>query len=109
MTEDDKTLLTKAAKAAGIDLKWTKTVYGSDWPVYYFGPGCVGETAWIPLDNDGDALRLAVALHIDIYTEDDDGRVGTLSRDCEEFWEPATPDPSAAIRRCIVRAAAHNA
>jgi hypothetical protein len=67
-------------------------------------------TAWNPLTNDGDALRLAVKLHIDLDTYanavrccksvDFDDSEGT------EAWESFGDDPYAATRRAIVRAAA---
>ena len=46
---------------------------------------------WNPLTDDGDALRLAVKLQIDV---------------CFDFTIPVDDDPMTATRRAIVRAAA---
>ncbi len=65
---------------------------------------------WNPLTDDGDALRLAVKLKLDIYhyprssepyvsVHDEDNRFGGSSEDYGT-------DPMAATRRAIVRAAA---
>ena len=48
MTDKDKTLLEMAAKAAGFPAGWVLQ-------------------GWNPLTDDGDALRLAVNLNIDIH------------------------------------------
>ena len=62
---------------------------------------------WNPLTDDGDALRLAVKLGLVISPS----RVtvmayepSSMARD--EVYEPIRPDPLAATRRAIVRAAA---
>jgi len=95
----DRELLEMAAKAAGIQLNNAamQTMYMGDDGQWVF---------WNPLKDDGDALRLAVKLHIDIYTPDRDGRVGVLTPECEEVYEPEGVDACAAVRRAIVRAAA---
>ena len=92
----DRELLELAAKAAGI-----AGTYIEAW-------GDVGITAahqrtqlWNPLENDGDALRLAVKLNIPIFPYDDEtstGTVGVVAKNwgCKE----------ANTRRAIVRAAA---
>lgn len=84
----DKELLDLAAKAAGVQLKYTPS--GSPWADI--------EGAWNPLTDDGDALRLAVKL-------------GILSHPLLQHYfavETLMPerDPYAATRRAIVRAAA---
>lgn len=62
---------------------------------------------WDPLNDDGDALRLAVKLGISI---DPDGITypfaTTQSRSGETISEAHNDDPCAATRRAIVRAAA---
>ena len=65
------------------------------------------ELCWNPLESDGDALRLAVKLGLVISPS----RVtvmayepSSMARD--EVYEPIRPDPLAATRRAIVRAAA---
>ena len=52
----DRELLELAAKAAGIDGRWDKGARA-------FVPK-IGPIFWCPLTDDGDALRLAVALKI---------------------------------------------
>lgn len=101
----DKELLTLAAKAAGYDKTrtcvdewfWVLT-NGNDWH------------PWNPLTDDGDALRLAVKLNMDMrFDAFSDGAV--VLTEC--VWKPAgmeveylNEDPYAATRRAIVRAAA---
>jgi len=91
----DRELLEAAAKAAGVPLK-------ADFAqryAYYMADLLM----WNPLANDGDALRLAVALRIslDMLTHIVDATTGTVM--CHEPWGD---DHNAATRRAIVRAAA---
>lgn len=99
----DKELLELAAKAAGYD--WDKNVAKvraergliSLWIVNPM------KTAWNPLADDGDALRLAVKLRMSVRNTEIRSSVLT------EFGgvsEPHKGDPYAATRRAIVRAAA---
>jgi hypothetical protein len=86
----DRELLKFAAKAAGIE--------GGGG--YYWTP--IGE-AWNPLTHDGDALRLAVKLrHLRVGLGECIGR-GAYSHIA--ILESG-PDPYAATRRAITRAAA---
>jgi len=97
----DRELLELAAKAAG---ELTPSWYGND--AYFDGV----LSRWNPLDDDGDALQLAVKLRIDLdqyadsvrclRSEDFDDWEGT------EAVENLGQDPCAATRRAIVRAAA---
>ncbi len=94
----DRELLELAAKAAGIEiLAWTYSGYAvvSD----------KGDT-WIPLTDDGDALRLAIELRVDLEWSSD-GRVAAYRRG-DEFaaFESSREDRAANTRRAIVRAAA---
>jgi hypothetical protein len=91
--ESDRELLVLAAKAAGYaeieflpdgDDRWVN-VYDSD------GKHAV----WSPLEDDGDALRLAIDLGIDLLKPP----VGNAAA-----WDD--PDRYAKTRRAIVRAAA---
>jgi hypothetical protein len=83
-------LLELAAKAAGL----------SFWQ----------ENSWNPLDDDGDALRLAVKLRIDVFFHASrveghvaGGRIPPVRAiEREDYGD----DPYAATRRAIVRAAA---
>lgn len=54
---NNKELLELAAKAAGIDAK----PHGN---TFYVDKGHLGLVEWNPLIDDGDALRLAVKLHM---------------------------------------------
>ena len=96
---NNRELLEQAAKAAGIEAK------NGELYVYHNGFGW----NWNPLTDDGDALRLAVKLDIDVLTQDADLKVGALypTKDgSAEVWEGVNDDPYAATRRAIVRAAA---
>jgi hypothetical protein len=93
-TDADKELLELAAKAAGYRLEWDGD---PEWwkPMYYEGKTY---HSFNPLEDDGDALRLAVKLKIDVkpdYTYEGPWEDGGKLR-----------DPYAATRRAIVRAAA---
>lgn len=82
-------------------LKWAAKAVGK-WPALSHG-------AWLPLDDDGDALRLAVKLRISFWHEGEGPEGWTVAevRGCgyNEHIEPHG-DPCAATRRAIVRAAA---
>ncbi|HDR9048795.1 TPA: hypothetical protein QDA94_003027 [Burkholderia vietnamiensis] len=91
----DRELLELAAKA----------VNGGCWhPLTHSKP-------WNPLEDDGDALRLAVQLNIRLTIFEDTvvkSRAAVWrdgNADCA-LWEPEGSDPLAATRRAIVRAAA---
>lgn len=97
----DKELLELAAKAAGMTEKWTKD------GIYVREQFC--EVPWNPLKDDGDALRLAAKLNIDLTFY-------PCPQIAEPWVEAATEnnasdellqsDPYAATRRAITRAAA---
>lgn len=100
----DRELLELAAKAAGIELRWHP-----DGAAYadVRAPGYWG--VWNPLEDDGDALRLAVKLQLQVtpgtYNKDEfsaykAGR-GEASERCNTLQ-----DEYAATRRAITRAAA---
>jgi len=112
MTErTDRELLELAARAAGL------LVWAGQWPqdnMLFASPkkpdpsGKVTGVEWNPLTDDGDALRLAVKLNMRLVIT---GEVGiTDVTTAEGKWlfggEPHFPDPYAATRRAIVRAAA---
>ena len=93
MTDSD--LLRLAAKAAGLSVKFDDE-------------GCCMHRGmeWIPLTDDGDALRLAVKLRLDV---NQGGAVVVAERDGPKevgVAEALGDDPYAATRRAIVRAAA---
>ncbi len=98
----DREILELAAKAADIEL-WHEDVFtkGLTQKISQSGILC-----WNPLTDDGDALRLAVKLKIDVKHYDDyvigwfdGGYIGTG----KIMYEG---DPYAATRRAITRAAA---
>lgn len=66
------------------------------------------EFRWNPLEDDGDALRLAVKLdiHISLYGRDAGMNTWVIDGEAETFDSDYGDDPCAAVRRLIVRAAA---
>ena len=106
MIDEDKTLLEMAAKAAGIV------------GYRYVTPDVEhrlltdrGITVWNPLADDGDALRLAVKLGLDVTNGvNPSGESVIMVSHADNFggWfeVPHCADPYAATRRAIVRAAA---
>jgi hypothetical protein len=109
----DKELTLLAAKAFGIALAAPGDYWGWRWHDHLNGIGRVtgfqgtvqitpGD--WRPLEDDGDALRLAVKLRLDIASFDSAVRVsGEGGEDC---YEPGRGDLYSATRRAIVRTAA---
>lgn len=111
----DRELLELAAKAAKIDFAWKKspTFFGmkvftdNDYPF-----DVKRECAWRPLDRNGDALRLAVQLRIDVVFSTEihpmhaHHQVTAWYGDNADRVDEFMHDPMAATRRAIVRAAA---
>ena len=95
----DRELLELAAKAAGI--KIINVGFSG-------GPNLAGTMKmWNPLTDDGDALRLAVKLELDILRFPAFGDVQVCSQDgVADEAESTSICPYAATRRAIVRAAA---
>ena len=98
--KSDRELLQLAAKAAGkIYVGWE-----SHEEYLIVETGYVNMTAlWNPLEDDGEALRLAFKLHFDIYCNADGAEVDS---EIGNVFEDNPADPMAATRRAIVRAAA---
>ena len=96
----DRELLELAARAAGIALEWD-----SDGPCYYSQwRGLPQKEPWNPLADDGDALRLAVKLRLELVYSKWNVSAIQPYKDVsagEDFGDPYT-----ATRRAIVRAAA---
>lgn len=109
----DRELLELAAKAAGyeswdflsFDFDERMNVYDLDGTQY----------SWNPLDDDGDALRLAVKLRLDVeFHQDNGGAVSAINYDLcrssnmrlQGAGVDFNEDEFAATRRAIVRAAA---
>ena len=105
----DKEILEAAAKAAGIDAKFHSELGIAD-GLYLKGKrGPSNSKYWNPLTDDGDALRLAVKLRIEVSPCD-----GVVianfpfgpNRELHEIHEMIGPDRYETTRRAIVRAAA---
>ena len=102
---NDRDLLELAAKAAGYDVVWNE-----HWKCYQHRnpvPDKFGTVRhpWIPLTDDGDALRLAAVLEMEVSL----GQCGGIvyrRRPMKESIEEISEDYMSAIRLAIVRAAA---
>lgn len=111
---NDKELLGLAAKAAGINLWWdgdSPKEIVHQWSGNPEDDGEERDSPWNPLTDDGDALRLAVSLKMEVYHGWDGGHAAYASVPQEdsrpEFCvEPHMSDHCAATRRAITRAAA---
>jgi hypothetical protein len=100
----DRELLELAAKAAGAT--WVDACWPEDLPGLMLDFGR-GTTQWNPLTDDGDALRLAVRLKIDIaFTNIHSPQVHAMAEYEVACIEDRSLDPRAATRRAITRAAA---
>lgn len=101
----DRELLELAAKAAGVRLEWDGPP--DEWqPIYYEGKTY---HSFDPLTDDGDALRLAIKLGIDLHLPWSPNQVLVQvgERGSVPFvLERIDGDPISATRRAIVRAAA---
>ena len=97
---NDRELLELAAKAAGI--KGAFFDYRDK-----FGLVLENGKTWNPLTDDGDALRLAVKLEIDVdHILGEVATICTNLKNMDFVYEDYRDDPYAATRRAIVRAAA---
>ena len=104
----DRELLELAAKAAGYPLiestrRLTKDKY---FEIVYNAAG--NRAVWSPLTNDGDALRLAATLRIDVRHWDGPDRISGEHPSLKEnsIMVDVCGGPLWATRRAIVRAAA---
>ena len=113
MTTHNRELLTLAAKAAGYDTShpWntTRLALSVD-ALLVCKDGTLVSTGWNPLEDDGDALRLAGKLNLRIDTGQDFepynySTAGRLLGEAEARV-PHGSDRNAATRLAIVRAAA---
>ena len=102
----DRELLEGAARAAGLKIVDKSPPIS----LYVHSDGCCGGAHWNPLADDGDALRLAVKLKLDVLWAEHEKSVVVCNDSSNN--EPVTEkvrftiDPCAATRRAIVRAAA---
>ena len=105
----DRELLELAAKAAG---RYGSRFDERGWHYVCTYPGHNDDKSdaewelWDPLTDDGDALRLAVKLNLEVVQFPRHVRVSDLALSVEDCHEPKGGDPYAATRRAIVRAAA---
>jgi hypothetical protein len=106
MNPTDKELLELAAKAGDVDAVWMPELE-------QFAANGTSNPVWNPLTDDGDALRLAAKLEIDIVYADDDvtawfivARPGWDNGCVTTAEEPYGHDKVMATRRVVVRAAA---
>ena len=101
----DKELLELAANACNWVLE-DDDDEGLSWIVW--GDNNVPMDGWNPITDDGDALRLAVKLRMDLKIEFDRIDAYAESNYAVEYLYdlPSPSDPYAATRRAIVRAAA---
>lgn len=110
---EDRTLLALAATAADVPCKgWCQPGARTDgWHGMYTGSDDDGAyLRWNPLTDDGDALRLAVALNLrtvfhPVLSQALVREYHATDREWRENGEDHA-DPCAAVRRAIVRAAA---
>ena len=108
----DRELLARAAKAAGYEVCWADGPEHA--PVKAADDGTAAWYHWNPLTDDGDALRLAVKLRIDLFNYSGPPIHGAPHVDAVHMngashgnaSEDIGADPYAATRRAIVRAAA---
>lgn len=105
--ETDRELLELAARAAGYNVAWNEHWQGFQHrnPT----PDQHGQVRhpWTPLTSDGDALRLATRLKLNIYHDSNLVDVhGPMNGQDVYATEKYGDDPSAATRRAIMRAAA---
>ena len=105
--EDDRKLLELAAKAAGIVHEGFDEDEGRD---VWWLPYLSRYDSWNPLDDDGDALRLAVKLRLQLklltYISAEITAFGALCAHGAREYLRHVPDEFASVRRAIVRAAA---
>jgi hypothetical protein len=105
----DRELLELAAKAAGIEAHdWLPGLgFAVDVPWKH---GLSNVERWNPLNDDGDALRLAVKLRLTVHTYDEDNSPSSWGVSAGPMWVdecvPHDSDPYASTRRAIVCAAA---
>lgn len=99
----DQELLELAAKVAGIKLADPVNSHIPSGGVWIVEEQSNRDRVWDPLNNDGDALRLAIDLNIEFRNM---GHVMAASSAAGQFTQYADGDPYSATRRAIVRAAA---
>ncbi|EJK6088418.1 hypothetical protein OR590_005842 [Pseudomonas aeruginosa] len=99
---NDRELLELAARAAGMQINEQRqaerdAIVDPATASLWIVDGC---TAWNSLTDDGDALRLAVLLNLEIHSPQSDPTVMFRTAEHDVFYQDTC------IRRAIVRAAA---
>lgn len=109
---DDRELLELAAKAAGLFDDGYRAVFrdGEGWVcIRPADDKCQFQSVWAPLTDDGDALRLAVKLQLQVtpgtYNKEEFTAFHAGRGEAHEYLH-YKQDEYAATRRAIVRAAA---
>lgn len=103
----DRELLELAAKAAGLTV--IGCYDGDDAEFWVTVEPRQKDLGWNPLADDGDALRLAVQLGLDLSLHGDSALAGDIYNDQWDSCEVYGMDKLAAVRRAIVVAAAEYA
>ena len=98
----DRELLEAAAKAAGIEVEF-RVFSDSSFICFQKGGNCFHDE-WNPLEDDGDALRLAVKLLFEI--DMDRRSIAIRHQTGVKILKAFNNDPYATTRSAIVRAAA---
>lgn len=105
--KSDRELLELAAKAAGFKLSDQRGCQLSGKGIALWIVGIGGfEVLWAPLIRDGDALRLAVKLELQLRLLHSENEVSVYGAPEGRVDEVVRGDPFSATRRAIVRAAA---
>lgn len=99
--QTDRDLLEAAARAYGVKLDYR---HGSD--AYYYDDPEMGREEWKPHRDDGQALRLAVKLKLNIAQGDFSVGVNDEDEVDEAALVKSDEDRAQVLRICIVRAAA---
>ncbi|HHM8951326.1 TPA: hypothetical protein ACRNDK_005584 [Pseudomonas aeruginosa] len=103
---NDRTLLELAARAAGIKARWFRVKQWRQVGGYSMQTGQEDvfgthhSKPWNPLTDDGDALRLAVLLNLEIHSPKSNPTVMFRTAENDVFYQDTC------IRLAIVRAAA---
>ena len=106
MSTSDRELLELAAKAVGLNIKGYRVDIDDSFTHLVIGKKNTRERVnWNPLTDDGDALRLAVKLRLDIKGSMTTGNIRYV-RNSPYTYAILDVDSYAATRRAIVRAAA---
>ena len=102
----DKELLELAAKAADEKIDWDNIRDYGSFTAYRLR---FENEFWNPLHDDGDALRLAVKLRLNLNFEEFDGveyACAVPSKSHQGYDEPMGDDEEESVRRAFVSAAA---